>query len=158
MTSVGEDWRRIVSDDGLPGPSEPVLAQGDSYGPDGMDVGGWLATIFFPLVISYQGGTEVYVSEEIYVRDHLFPLVETAQDNGIFGLHTEITGIEQTGENIATLKSLRSHLGPDRKVLTTVSVTWTVIREAGVWKINQIHFNDHRADRSVVARMNRSKC
>lgn len=133
-------------------PSEVVTEQDQCIGQGLLDVARWCSTVFFPLVMMSETGTMIVDSPRMFER-HLFDLQQTALLRGVVGFRTRITSESQPAVNVAIVGSLRDHYDAAGHAVGTTSITWSLVRTDGVWKINQIHFNDTRHDPSVVSEM-----
>ncbi|MEM7742596.1 MAG: hypothetical protein AAF409_02700 [Pseudomonadota bacterium] len=155
---VGGGGRAILPGQGAPGsPAEVVLEQDHCIGPDHLDIARWTATVFFPLVMVSSTGTLAIDDAEAFAA-HLEELRDTAgRGRGMAGFRTRITSEITPAENIAIVGSYRDHVDAAGDVITSSSITWSLIRSGGAWKINQIHFNDARQDPSVVSDICRAK-
>lgn len=136
----------------LSDPAAVVLAHDRFVSADGIDAKAWGRTVFLPLVMLHQGGTEIVDSLDGFV-DHMERVWETARAQGIAGLKTRILSHVQPREDMAILSTFRDRLDAMGNVMASTSITWTVIRTHLGWKINQIHFNDARFDPSIVTQL-----
>lgn len=133
-------------------PTDPILEQDKCFSSIGIDLARWSHTVFLPLTLVGDGRSYAIAHTEALV-DHLGALERKALELGVTGLRTEILSCEQPVSDMAIISSLRGRLMDDATVIGTTSITWTVIRVSGSWKINQILFNDTVRDPSITAQV-----
>ena len=133
-------------------PAAVVVAHDGFVSADGIDAEAWGQTVFLPLVMLHQGGTEVVEDRDEFIA-HMERLWQKARQHGIAGLRTRILSHVQPRDDMAILSTFRDRLDARGNVMASTSITWTVLRTPGGWKINQIHFNDARFDPSLVTQV-----
>ena len=148
MTEVSIEHEQDVFLD----PIAPILEQDSCFGASGIDLARWSNTVFIPLTLVGDGRSYAIEDPNALVN-HLVALERKAFELGVAGLRTEILSCEKPVPDMAIVSSLRERLSGVGAVLGTVSMTWTVLRFDGSWKINQILFNDTVRDPSVTAQV-----
>ena len=133
-------------------PADPITAQDSCFSEAGLDVVRWSRTVFLPLTL-FGDGRSFALDDEQALTGHLRALESKAIQLGVTRLRTEIISHSMPVPNMAIVSTLRERLSNNGTVLGTVSMTWTVIRSEGSWKINQILFNDSVRDPSVTAQV-----
>lgn len=155
MTDKGKTFRlhlvggRRGPDSDYSSPEAPVLAHDRMIDKDGLDADGWRATLFLPVVVNGATGRHIFETDAEVFRV-LEKVSEKWRAEGVAAQRTHVKSVVKTGENIATIISFRERLAIDGTLLGRESITWTVLRERGAWKINQVHLNAGRLDPQML--------
>lgn len=133
-------------------PASVVLRQDELYTENGIDIAEWARTVQLPLTL-FSGGRCVVLKDSAALADHLKALERLGFEAGIAKLQTTILSHLETEYGVSIIGSIRQRLATDGTLLASTSITWRIVLEGDVWKINQIHFNDSVVNPSVVSQV-----
>ena len=124
-----------------PDPVDVILMQDRAFGPDRIDIDLWLRSLHDPVRLVRDGDAKGLVLDYAGVIEELLRTEKAARKDGIVKLRTRILTHLQPTEDLAIIASHRDRLSAQNVVLGTTSMTWTLTRPDGIWRISQIFFD-----------------
>ena len=126
-----------------------ILRQDKAFGPIEIDLDLWLTTHHYPAVVVTNSFSRVIEDPEKTRRD-LRKMDAVARAQGTVSLKTRILSHLQPTEDTSIVCSIRDRLDADGNIIASVSLTWVLMREDGIWKIRTTHVDDGAYSESAM--------
>lgn len=125
-------------------PVDVILLQDRAFGAARIDIDLWLRSLHDPVRLLSDENPKGMMLDYAAVIEELLLTETAARADGIAKLRTRILTHLQPTEDLAIIASHRDRLSIQNVVLGTTSMTWTLTRPDGIWRISQIFFDTPR--------------